>query len=909
MPLLLFLVSLAVRLTYNLFWLEHRVAHYGDAFNFLRSGSALYSAIISSPNLTQFFHVLTTSQSAPGLLLSVKSAALTDRLLIDGPVYPAYLALCQWACAIDPYNPAYDVASQKLAICNSLIDSLACLLVYFSARLAFNKRTALLAGLLFAFYPPFIINTQHCYSEAFSYFLLSAWTALLLLTYLRHQSNNFKEKLNWLGLGIVSGLLMLSRPAFAILPFWIFIELALLAFLFKKKPPARAAVNLAIMAGGLTLILLPWLAFNQAATGKLTLFVNRVPAFNLFHGNQIKADGWLNYPYTGCVPGDMAGVINQLQQDAAAQPLLFAGMQFKKIARLWSGAWNDYQYSLFGIPFALQSLLQQIFLYFALIASGLSFFKIKNQAYSRSFFAAAILVGIVLFHFAYIPFEAISRYAVTAMPSVIILAAFAFTSIFESKKGVLKLGLLLLTATITFAELAQSATLSRMFASLLPTTFFALSPWLAWLTGSLLFISLTAAAVAIVLELIEQSRQRPATMMLCLPTFIAIVVLWFFTVQSPDWKEWQSELTLPSQTIEQTIELPARPSGIDENQHCFLLLDCQSENLSALKIKVNGKLLSDQAFPLAQLQTNNDEIIQCLALQCEGMGKDIRTLRHWWVVPIETASLRWKAENTVSISLKSAGHSISIFGDYIQNGEAQELPALKTYSYTKAFCTFDINDARVLEPLKVQGKTIGPSFNRNKEDLSLAGGRQYGKYRIRILVPTGSNNWNNEHFVVAQQIVPADKPWFVNGENPLSFCPLKEPIKLPSGLPSGTRYNFVYELKSGKNIPGQGFISLVFSGTDKQNKTVNWSSQWQPCSIPVTDQWQSHTVSDFVPARILALKNLHANLLFSPFLPDKLFLRKKAALRCSMQVRNACLLLTEPLHIPTAKEEPDWLIY
>lgn len=965
-PVFLFALAMSLRALYDCVFLEHRIAHFGDAYNFLRTGSCMYEAFATSHNLGELFAKFYASAPPQAQLLqSMTSMKLVDRLLIDGPVYPGYLAIIQWLNGIDPNNPIFDGHSVQFSLCNAFIDSLACVLVYYIGRLAFNRKVAAIAGVLFAFYPAAIINTQHCYSEPFSYFLLSAWSAIVLFLLLRKKRNAAVDAVAWMGIGLSAGMLMLSKPAFVILPPAIAAELVALSlmgsFLRAKTPAERNksiiasirkfALRTCLIAVGAAIILTPWVFFNKSVSGQYSIFVNRVPSFNIFHGNQLKTDGWRCYPFYGTFPGDTQHVVASLLEDAKQEPLAFVGLQFKKIARLWSGVWNEYHYRLFGFPIELQSLFHQILL--LLGAAGLSLALIGNKhiTLSRRFSAGIVLGTIVIFHFVYIPFEAISRYAITAMPSVIVLAAFLIEWSCRNKSSSKALVVTLVSSAVAFLLISQSGSIANFIAGFLPESSLAAAPYISSVLAAILYANSFFTLRHLFSELDKTNKAKlsliPAALLV-----LAFVATSFYTLQSFDWKEWACKLE-GAGACSQTIPLPSK-ANFPANSTTFVLVDLDSETLGPdLYVTVNNELMKERLQPLAQLMPNNKDIIQCLAIQGEGMSRDLRTFRNWWVVPCPTRLLKPGQENSISVFSDSPMNNATIYGDYPV--AKSWLPSLRSFSYTKGFTTFDHRDPRVFEKQVSQGNITKPAWTGKQSerdgsgDLSSAPGKQVGLFRIRLLTCSGSEpspiDIQEAHEVAVPQPTSSDnskpkssgligvatdsnsnknfpvrvnEPIFILGtsnkhqviaQNPATFNPPVNTVELKSGLPPLTRFHFTSTLRS-LAAPHPCFVTVAFEGKDASGKTKTWTSQWQPIGINIyKDKTIESSFGDLIPTEILNLQNLHAKIFLSPFQPDLLFLRKKEALKAAIEVTDAKLTILPPLTIPQNPESRIWQLY
>lgn len=967
-PLFVFVFAFALRWLYVCVFLEHRIAHFGDAYNFLRSGTCLLQAVQSSHNFMDFLAKIYHAPAAQAQILqSMTSFNLTDRLLIDGPIFPAYLALIEWISGVNAFKPIFDAYSQQLCLCNAALDALSCLLIYFCGRLAFERKTGLIAGLSFALYPPAIINTQHCYSEPFSYFLLCIWTALGLSVLLRHTKARTVSAPAWTALGLSTGALMLSKPAFvllapmalaALLPISIMREMNsrqtnesfVRSLLASIMPLLRKyAINAAFAALGLSIVLAPWVCFNHSASGQYSVFVNRVPSFNIFHGNQLRTDGWRCYPYCGSFPGDTKLVLASLLEDAKEKPLAFIGLQFKKIARLWSGVWNEYHYLLFGLSLQFQSLIHQLLLLCATVSLSYLLFRSRHKTLSRSFSAATLLGTIIAFHFAYIPFEAISRYAITAMPAVVLLSAFLINKCFDAQQSTRNAFIkLLLAASCSLLLISSSGELSSSFASLLPIAALEIAPYLALaLDGvSLFFCFVLLQKLLCALQAESKEKNRKIFMLipgaLCTLTFMVAA---FYTIQSFDWREWHCALN-SKQQVRQVIQLPSIIGGTNT---AFVLIDLSSQTLAApIAVKVNGQLLSEKPFPLAQLQPNNSDILQCLAIQGEGMSLDLRSYRMWWVLPFEKTILKAGQKNLIEVSCPEDSAKACVYGDFPQQDASRQssfLPSLRSFSYTKGFTTFDHRDPRVFEEIRLQGKTVESSRSGgrkgsdecgNSQDLSEAIGKQYGSFRIRLMIPAHASasvisadpadpvlkNQPHDEVLLEKQTdanlrsktstcepieLVGEQPQLVIGANPASFTPQVPVIKLGSDMPAGTRIYFSCQTRAIKgNQPC--FVKLAFSGVDKNNTVRVWNSMWQPIGIPASKEFKETTFSDFIPEDILRLKNLEIRPLFSPCLPDYVFLKRKQAIKTSMEIRRARLFFLRPLSIPSL-ENRTWTVY
>lgn len=318
------------------------------------------------------------------------------------------------------------------------------------------------------------------------------------------------------------------------------------------------------------------------------------------------------------------------------------------------------------------------------------------------------------------------------------------------------------------------------------------------------------------------------------------------------------------------------------------------------------------------------------------MSRDLRTFRNWWIAPIQNTDLKAGA-NTITITAQSPDEHATIYGDYRRNTEF--IPSLRSFSYTKGFTTFDHRDPRVFEKQDLNAISTESRLLQGapEGDLSSAFGKQFGQYRIHLLNCSGPTPANSPDAApqtsssigglmglaynsTTKQTTPVrmseaihilggkDKQEVV-AQNPNTFAPELSSIELKNGLPNGLRFFFTSKLTSHSN-PHPCFINLSFEGTDSDGKARAWNSQWQPIGINVVKNAAvESSFGDIIPSEVLAWKNLHCKILFSPFQPDLLFLKKKEALKASIEIADAQLTFLPPLSIPSDAEARQWTLF
>jgi 4-amino-4-deoxy-L-arabinose transferase-like glycosyltransferase len=283
-----------------------------------------------------------------------------DHLTAYGnPIYPAFLAAIYMSVG-DSIGPIPSVS-----VVQSVLDTITCLLIFlFTCRLLNRPKVALVAALLYAIYPPFILNVATPMTETLTTGL-TVLAAFLLIQAIGRGIGRFALA------GALMGLLILLKPAMLAFPF----AVALLLFTLRKQTGgwvARSVVYICVAY----LIVCPWTLRNYR------VFHAFVPVATqggqTFWGGTGPADGvsigaWA-YPVAsvkGPPPADdripvvseqtyrkittlqeRLGRMNEVQQDRTLvaeakkeirqHPGRYAFLAVKKFIRLWFNLWYDF---------------------------------------------------------------------------------------------------------------------------------------------------------------------------------------------------------------------------------------------------------------------------------------------------------------------------------------------------------------------------------------------------------------------------------------------------------------------------------------------------------------------------------------------------------------------------------------
>jgi len=180
---------LLVRLAYSLALNSYCVCDYGDARGYLAAGLRLFGGAGGGQ-----------WQEAPA----------------SGWPYVIVLGVVERLLGVGT-GPIADHCLQ-LAIGNSLMDALACLLLFWAGNLAFGRATAAAAALLLAVYPPAVLSTQFCSPEPFVYLVLTAWTGFVFRCLRDRRGQAPVPPACWLALGALTAVLIACKPGLVVIP-------------------------------------------------------------------------------------------------------------------------------------------------------------------------------------------------------------------------------------------------------------------------------------------------------------------------------------------------------------------------------------------------------------------------------------------------------------------------------------------------------------------------------------------------------------------------------------------------------------------------------------------------------------------------------------------------------------------
>lgn len=177
---------------------------------------------------------------------------------------------------------------------------------------------------------------------------------------------------------------------------------------------------------GASAILIAWSAFSYAATGKFNPTAQRQPLYNVVTGWNPEANGWAFNPHPPSTDlyTEQEGPINTVQGIWTSYPTESIRLGISKLSRLSSCPWNDFKGRALGLDANAQILFHRLVLCFAAFGAAIYFWCARRFLNYTQRTIVLSSFAIVFSHLAYLMVECQPRYTFTAMPFVVLLAAY-----------------------------------------------------------------------------------------------------------------------------------------------------------------------------------------------------------------------------------------------------------------------------------------------------------------------------------------------------------------------------------------------------------------------------------------------------------------------------------------------------
>ncbi|MBP7861222.1 glycosyltransferase family 39 protein [bacterium] len=583
----------------------------------------------------------------------------------------------------------------------TIMSALTCTLIGLCANYAFSYRAGLWAAFLSAIYPGFIVNTVRLYSEIFACFFMCL--SFYCLTRISKQGS-WK---NFLLLGFSLAVMQVARS-----PLVMIAILSLLYVLWIKRRDLKPGPILWKQLGGLflgaALVFSLSLSVQKLTTGKASLVTDRVGSYNLSTGLNLNDKGWLAYPYP-----DLTGIESmkffQIISDRLKNPKQFFQLMMDKPPRLLKFHWNDFRVKIGPIDNQIQVIVHQGLMLLACLGICLGLF-VKPNFEERALDFRLFLLVCALSHVTFALFITVPRYALTAIPELLVFAGFAAAFLSERifqmgrRRSALAMTIALVLVLIV-SQLNLNLTLGSLAQALMKAAL-----------GAGLFIWLCTWL---------KKQTFVETKMACLTTFLMGALFTFC---------WAWPAYAHGRTFEFAESLSAKEKIIGEfpkvnfraDKAYFVLLDCAnwSSVSHGVNVWINGHSFAADFFPLLPfLQDFNDykksessaylEFEYIFAALARASNLSLLDLRQWYVVQIPKEIIDQAANDTgLSIGVESlAVEPFTKYGIVTTSGKKLVLPSLFRSSWEKAFYGVEVlngfSDSRYEEKIDLTPTKTG----------------------------------------------------------------------------------------------------------------------------------------------------------------------------------------------------------
>ncbi len=636
-------------------------------------------------------------------------AAAQEYIFISGPLLPAYLAAIFWQNIF----PDFVV----VRFINAIIDSFCLVLLFLIADSLFGRKSALLAGLLYIIYLPFILLSGIVSPDPITIFLILLSLYLILLWY-----RNRTAKYLYL-CGLTLGLLVLAKPTASLLfvPF-------LIGFLYEHRADLKNGLALISKASlPFLAVTLPWVIITSLYYGQPAVRDPHYSEANFRSSSSIKYEGydldyaerdfWI-YPVSYTISHDPGG---------------YAKLLVKKFVRLWSKPFNDFRQSFIITP-DISAIIHLVIVISAL-------FGIFYYSFGSGTGYIYLLLVPLYYTFVHVIFHSLARYNLNPMPllviassGILIKALGYFWRAFSSPKKIHRLlGIILSLA-------------GGIFILSIPTKLFVdfFGP-VPGKTLSLILSGLILLAILIYLgRLVYPSIGfAKAFCVTAIPGIILFAVSFVIGSTPENWAEWKYCLDNSDQAAGARIYIP-KSFRIAPKESPGIRVDLLgvrgAEN--KFQISINGY---KSVFSVGQPPISSKYYRKATYAVFEKMldvGKE--EIRHWSYFELSSSVFSDFVQRDGFIDIQigpldsgSLDKPITLFGNHPLTGaDSASIPDLNRSSSERFI---DKGDPRVWINYPLSSDSVISYFISDKkldqvtkDDLSPVIGKQTGRYRIYI---------------------------------------------------------------------------------------------------------------------------------------------------------------------------------
>lgn len=635
-----------------------------------------------------------------------------DALFFTGPLYPSILA------TIFILSPVQDMTVARVV--GISFDLLSNLLIMLIGIRLIGRKGALLAGLIYAIYFPFIQTATLLLLETSTSF----WMLLALFLMLKgHESSKGKH---FILAGAACGLLLLNKPT----AIFLFVPLGIGYYAYASRE-IIARIIFRRLGYFLIPIVVALLGWTTVASLKYDQFTLRQPGYaeaNLRQSTSIRFEGYdLDWVEKDFWERSVSG-------DILADPIGFGGLMIKKLERLWSRPYNDYRKS-----FILPQVVEERFHLF-LIVAGL--FGLVWLWFCRWRYAVWPILIIGYYTSIHVIFHSVARYHFNAIPFVILVGAGFLYALYEwsirdrqALHARILPAVILISAGLAIDDRWIAASWTQAFFLEIVKTFCIVAG--AFLVGRLLSVKLqkkfsviVTIAVALLLPLVSSMK----------------------SLARDSWAEFGQTLEDPNMKAGTRLYL-SRLSKPVENEFMAVMIDMNSEpgRKNTFTVGIGNKEIElvQGSGPLMQYFYPKSSY----KIFSELVPIALEKYRQWAIIPVDQeeilAQLQQQGYLDISVAINSRfserNNVVHLYGN--KNGQSQKhyMPGIR---FTSIERFVHRNDPRIrfeVETLSDSSKSYYIARNSQpgmtEYDLSKQPGEQHGRYNIYLMHFTADGNY------------------------------------------------------------------------------------------------------------------------------------------------------------------------
>ena len=621
---------------------------------------------------------------------------------------------------------------------HAVLDTLTCLLIFDLARAMAGVRAGLVALAIAVLYEPFIFSAARLQTETLSSLLFVAGLWAICVPHRRRGWSHFA------GGALLAGA-MLAKAALQYL--LVFLLPAILATNWDRVWRERLRVGL-LIAAGFVVVAAPHLLLSAIAVGRPTLAgtVDNSPDF--YGGIIYENAGWKS-DHVAFADPPRGVLLDVLGHDATrrpthadyraaaartwtTRPLESAAVALHKLYVAWRWPYNDSRATLlFGD--AVGAAFHGAMLCLALLGVPLA---LRRWRVALPVVAATAYVWLV-----YLSVKIETRYAVTAMPTMICFAGVAVAELTRGwwrawRAGERRRLVGATVAAVILLALASIVTVDRALA-LLP-----ISPEVANGLRVALIMGAIGACAYLTAELTRPVWRRSVAYAALAPSVAgAVLVLLAGRPLAQDWREWRSTLTPGRGVVGQEFPMP---NGLRPPVGAALCIDMLPQfprgTSDVVVVRVNGNEI--RRYPGGPTRADANVPGDDYERLYEVRQPDGEASNAWYVIPISPELTVPGASVAVEVAVEGpdGDGALVVSGDYPPDATTYVGPSIlsprndEDTSVTKYLAD---GDYRLRRRTQLSGAAHSQFYDGvawTDRDLAFDSGRQEGRYRIFLVL-------------------------------------------------------------------------------------------------------------------------------------------------------------------------------